>query len=139
MYKFFIYLLLIFTLNANASEIEWAKDYNSGMNEAKKINKPVLLVSSRHTCRYCVELDATTFKDEKVIKELNKDFISIISYSDEDDYLPEKLWQPGTPAIWFLLPDGEPMFQPIMGFMNADDFLKALSIVKKDFNKGKTE
>lgn len=139
MYKIFIYLLLIFTLNANASEIKWAKDYNAGIEEAKKANKPVLFISSRHTCKYCVQLDETTLKDEKVIKELNKDFISIISYSDDNDYMPKELWHPGTPAIWFLLPDGEPMFQPLMGAIKSKNLLEAIDIVRKKFDEGKTK
>lgn len=135
--------MLTVAVTLSASDIKWAEDYNAGMEEAKKTNKPVLFVSSRHTCRYCVQLDETTFKDEKVIKELNKDFISIISYSDEDDYVPKELWHPGTPAIWFLLPDGEPMFQPLMGAVKSKTFLDALNVVKNEFkeqlNKGKTK
>lgn len=139
MFKLFIYTILITALNLSASEIKWAKDYDAGMKEAKKVNKPVLFVSSRHTCKYCVILDNTTFKDEKVIKELNANFVSIISYSDEQDYMPKELWQPGTPAIWFLLPDGVPMYQPLMGAMDAASFLQATDIVKEEFNKGKTK
>ncbi|MDD5399795.1 MAG: DUF255 domain-containing protein [Sulfurimonas sp.] len=134
--KIFIYLMLsIATLMA--SEIKWAKDFNSGVAEAKKVNKPILFVSSRHSCKYCVILDETTFKDKRVIEELNKNFVSIISYSDQNDYMPKELWQPGTPAIWFLEPSAEPMYQPLMGAMDAENFLKALVIVKEEFNKEK--
>ena len=139
MIKILTSILLVLTLNLSASDIKWAEDYNKGLEAAKKVNKPVLFVSSRHTCRYCVQLDETTFKDKRVIKELNKDFVSIISYSDDKDYLPKELWRPGTPAIWFLLPSGEPMYQPLMGAMDAENFLKALSIVIEDFNKEKTK
>ena len=139
MYKIFMYLLMIVSINLSASEIKWSKDYNSGIEDAKKVNKPVLFVSSRHTCKYCVILDNTTFKDKRVIKVLNSDFVSIISYSDEQDYMPKELWQPGTPAIWFLLPSGEPMYQPLMGALDANNFLKAVAIVKEEFNKGKTK
>ncbi|MEK6658309.1 MAG: DUF255 domain-containing protein [Campylobacterota bacterium] len=134
--KIFIYLMLsIATLTA--SEIKWAKDFDSGVAEAKKVNKPILFVSSRHSCKYCVILDETTFKDKRVAEELNKNFISIISYSDENDYMPKELWRPGTPAIWFLEPNAEPMYQPLMGAMDAENFLKALVIVKEEFNKEK--
>lgn len=139
MIKFLTSILLVLVLNVSASEINWVADYNKGLEAAKKVNKPVLFVSSRHTCRYCVQLDETTFKDKRVIQELNKDFVSVISYSDDNDYLPKELWRPGTPAIWFLLPSGEPMYQPLMGAMDAENFLKALSIVKEDFNKEKTK
>lgn len=133
--KIFLYLMLLVATLA-ASDIKWAKDFNAGIAEAKKANKPVLFVSSRHSCKYCVILDETTFKDKRVIEELNKSFVSIISYSDENDYMPRELWQPGTPAIWFLEPNAEPMFQPLMGAVDAENFLKALSIVKEEFGKG---
>jgi hypothetical protein len=51
--------------------------------------------------------------------------------------MPRELYRPGTPAIWFLLPSGEPMFEPVMGAIDANNFLKALSIVEKEFNKRK--
>ncbi|MFA5233896.1 MAG: thioredoxin family protein [Sulfurimonas sp.] len=137
MRKIFIYLMLGIALNLSASEISWAKDYHEGIKDARKVIKPVLFVSSSHKCKYCVILDNTTFKDARVIEELNKNFVSIISYSDEKDYMPQELWQPGTPAIWFLKPSGEPLFQPLMGAMDAENFLKALSIVKEEFSKGK--
>lgn len=137
MRKFFIYLILTLAVSVSASDIKWAKDYNAGIEEAKKVDKPVLFVSSRHTCRYCVILEDTTFKNKKVIEELNKNFVTIIAYSDEQDYMPEELYQPGTPAIWFLLPSAEPMFQPLMGAIDAENFLKAIDIVKEEYNKGK--
>jgi len=133
MKKIFIYLMLVFAFSLSANEIKWAKDYDSGIKEAARFNKPVLFVSSRHTCRYCVILDDTTFKDKRVIEALNKNFISIIAYSDEKDYMPKELWQPGTPAIWFLDPSGEPMFQPLMGAVKSGQFLKAIDIVKEEF------
>ncbi|PHS58151.1 MAG: thioredoxin [Sulfurimonas sp.] len=132
--KIYIYMILLLVTSLGASEIKWAKDYDSGLSDAQKQNKPVFFVSSRHTCRYCIMLQDTTFKNKNVIKVLNKNFIAIISYSDEKDYIPKSLWQPGTPALWFLLPSGEPMFQPIMGVIKADDFLKAIQIVKKEFD-----
>ena len=126
---------MIITSSLTASEIKWANDFESGIKEATKVNKPVLFVFSRHSCHYCKVLDETTFQDEKVIEALNKDFISIISYTDENDYTPRELWRPGTPTLWFLKPDGEPLFQPLVGAVDAENFLKALAIVKEDFDK----
>lgn len=137
MRKIFIYLILGVMINLSAAEIKWEKDYHEGIKSARKVVKPVLFVSSSHKCKYCVILDNTTFKDARVTEELNKNFVSIISYSDENDFVPQELWQPGTPAIWFLKPSGEPMFNPLMGAMDAENFLKALAIVKEEFSKGK--
>lgn len=137
MRKILLYLTIVFASTLMASEVNWAKDFKVGLKEATRFNKPVLFISSRHTCRFCVILDDTTLKNKKVVDALNKDFVSIISYSDENDYMPRDLYQPGTPAIWFLLPSGEPMYQPILGAIGEKDFLEALSVVKKEFNSSK--
>jgi len=133
MRKIFTYMMLLLATSLMATEIHWEKDFQSGMAKAQKENKPVLFIFSRHSCKYCVILDEGTLKDEKVVSALNKDFISIISYSDENDYTPQDLWRPGTPTIWFLKPDGEPMFQPLMGALGAQDFLYAVGLVKTEF------
>jgi len=132
-----IILVLLVVSSLFASEIKWAKSYSEGMKEATKVNKPVLLVSSRHTCKYCVILKNTTFQDKKVIEFLNRDFIAIIAYSDDNDYMPQELFTPGVPALWFLFPNGQPMYQPLMGAVTPLNFLEALTIVKEEFNKVK--
>ncbi|DAB29822.1 MAG TPA: thioredoxin [Sulfurimonas sp. UBA12504] len=139
MVKIFVFLVITFAASLMGAEIPWAKDFKSGVETAKKVNKPVLFVFSRHTCKYCVILEETTFKDAKVIEALSRDFVSIVSYTDENDFTPQELWRPGTPTLWFLLPSGEPMFQPLMGAVDAENFLKALAIVKEEFDTMKTE
>jgi thioredoxin-related protein len=132
--KIFLYVAVLFATSLMANGISWEKDFKSGIEKATKENKPVLFVFSRHTCKYCVILEETTFANAGVIEGLNKDFVSIISYSDENDYTPRELWRPGTPTIWFLYPDGAPMYQPMMGAVDKENFLKALSIVKHEFD-----
>jgi thioredoxin-related protein len=130
----FTFLMLASALFAS-SPIHWAKDYKSGVAEATKQNKPMLFISSRHTCKYCVILERTALSDSKIVDELNRNFIPVIAYSDDGDYLPRELWRPGTPAIWFLDERGEPMFQPIMGAVDAQNFSHAIDIVKEEFIK----
>jgi thioredoxin-related protein len=139
MRKILLLIALLFATSLMAAEINWAKDFKSGIEEAAKQNKPVLFVYSSHHCKYCVMLEETTFKDKKVIEALNRDYVSIVSYTDERDYTPAELVRPGTPTLWFLLPSGEPMFQPLMGAVDAENFLKALAIVKEEFDTMKTE
>ena len=130
-----ILLIAILTMSSlYASGVKWSKDYNTGIAKATKENKPMLFISSRHSCKYCVMLDEQTLKDDGVIKALNRDFVSVTSYSDENDYMPRDLYMPGTPAIWFLFPDGTPMYQPLPGYIEAKQFLNALAIVKEEFD-----
>ncbi len=119
--------------------VDWAKDYQSGIAAATKQNKPVLFIISRDTCRYCILLDKTTLRDAKVVKELNKNFIAIRSWTNEGDYIPMDIRQntPGLPGIWFLYPNGTPMYQPLLGYIKKDMFLETLHIAKKEFDKNK--
>lgn len=46
-------ILFAFLLSASTlfgAQVDWAKNYKSAMVSAKKLNKPVMFVSSRHTC-----------------------------------------------------------------------------------------
>ncbi len=135
MLKLLIFIVLFYGSLAMSNEIQWAKDFDSAITQAKKENKVIMFVSSRHTCKYCVILEKTTFSDNVVIESLNKDFISVVAYSDENDFIPQELWSPGTPAIWFLKPDGKAMYRPLMGAIDKTMFLKGLAIVKIEFDK----
>ncbi len=134
---FVISILLI--VSVFASEIRWAKNYDDGLSIAKKQNKPLLFVSASHSCKNCIALDKNTFKDTKVIEFLNRNFISVVAYSDEGDFIPKSLYRPSTPTIWFLLPNNEVMYDPLIGAIVPEDFLEVLSIVKVQFDKYQKE
>ncbi len=139
MRKIVLIMALLFTTMLMADGIHWAKDYESGIAQAKKEHKPVMFIISSHSCKYCLLLDRTTFHNPKVIKAANRDFIAIRSWTDQHDYIPTVLAQhtPGLPGIWFLLPDGSPMYQPLLGYVQAPNFMGALATVKTDFDKSK--
>ncbi|QOP40681.1 thioredoxin family protein [Sulfurimonas marina] len=135
--KKLLIIMMLLSGSLFANEIHWAKDFTSGIKTAKKENKPVLFVFSRHSCKYCVILEKTTFSNNQVIDTLNKDFVSIIAYSDEGDRFPQELWRPGTPTLWFLDENGQPMYQPLMGAVGEEYFIEALKVVKKAFDTKK--
>ncbi len=134
-----IVLTLLIAMGAFGAEVHWAKDYKSGIAKAQKEHKPVLFIISRDTCKYCILLDNTTLKDPKVVDELNKNFIAIRSWTNEGDYIPYVLGQntPGLPGIWFLDSDGEPLFQPLLGYVKKENFYGALKTVEAEFQKVK--
>jgi uncharacterized protein YyaL (SSP411 family) len=132
-----IIFAMLLTATLFGAEVNWAKNYGAGIALAKKEHKPIMFIISSHSCKYCLLLDRNTLRDAKVVKILNNSFIAIRSWTDKRDYIPRKLAQntPGLPGIWFLLPDGKPMYQPLLGYARADAFEQALNTVKKEFNK----
>ena len=133
-----IYMLLFLATSLMSAEVNWAKGFSSGLELAKAQNKPMLFVISRDTCKYCIILKNTTFKDKEVVEALNKDFIAVTAWTNEGDYVPQELFTPGLPGIWFLLPSGQPMYQPLMGAQSKDNFLYVLGLVKTEFSKIKS-
>ena len=131
---FFFYISLLLTV-LNASEIKWEKDFSSGLSKAKNLNKPLMFIISNHNCRFCIQYEKNTLKDSKVIENLNKDFINVIVYVDENPTYPRQLDIPGTPGTWFIKNNGDPMFEVVMGSIDSSNFLKALEVVKKEYKK----
>jgi thiol:disulfide interchange protein DsbD len=86
-------------------------DYNEGLACAKEKNKPVFLDIKGHTCANCKKMEATVWKDPRVLEKLRNDFVIIALYTDDRTTLPQNEW--GTSAN-----DGKPL--KTMGAKNLD-------------------
>ncbi len=128
-------IIVLASLIAYAGGIKWEKDYASGLKASKASNKPMFFVISSHTCRFCIIYDKATLSNPKVIEKLNRDYVNVIAYVDDNAIFPNDLYVGGTPATWFIAPDGEPMFQPLMGALESEQLIKALDIVKAERSK----
>lgn len=134
--KKFILIAVLLISSAFAQGVQWEKDFNTALHKAVKEKKPFMFLLSKHGCKWCTHLKQNTLSDPRVIKMLNENFVSYEGYSDVGGF-PRELLTSGTPATWFISPDKTPMFQPIMGSMKADDYLKALNIVLEQLKKEK--
>ncbi len=64
------------------SELPWKHSITEGLLEAKKTGKPVFIDFWATWCKNCLAMDATTFKDEKVIQEF--DNYILVKYKAEN-------------------------------------------------------
>ncbi|WP_345986525.1 thioredoxin family protein [Sulfurimonas sp. HSL-1656] len=133
--KRFFFLLALTAALLSGAEIRWEKDFEAALAKAKTLDRPLFFVFSRHSCKWCRHLEATTFKNAEVIERLNGKFVNVIAYTDDGDNVPRELWSPGTPALWFLEGSGEVMFPAIPGAVGAADFLKATGIVLEAYEE----
>ena len=135
MFKKITLATLLVASTLMGSGINWIKDYKSGVKKATKQDKPIMFVHSCHF-GYCKKIQEKIFSDKNVIDKLNKEFVSIISYGDDGDYLPAVLQDTMTPTIWFMLPDGSLMFDKVAdGHIDAYSLLNGLNIVKSNFKQ----
>lgn len=128
-------IVILACLSLFGDEIRWEKDYSTAILKAKSVKKPIMFIVSNHNCRFCTLFENSTLKNPKVIQKLNSNYVNVIAYIDEDPIFPRQLNVPGTPGTWFLTSNGEPMFEPVMGAVESEQFLEALETVKQEYKK----
>lgn len=129
----FLFLMVLVGLSLSGAEIHWEKDLSKAIERAFKEQKPLMVLVTKNGCRWCDVLKQTTLKNDKVVAVLNRDFVSYEGIVDENS-VPSALITHGTPATWFIK-GKTPMFEPIMGAVEREDYLKALDIVKQEYKK----
>lgn len=135
--KKIIFTVLVFSFSLFGADVKWEKDIAAAVERAAKEHKPLMVLVTKNGCRWCDVIKQKTLKTPKVVAVLNRDFISYEGVVDEGT-VPPSLMTQGTPATWFIK-DKSPMFEPIMGAIESDDFLKALDIVKQEYKKSATQ
>lgn len=134
--KKIVILILFLTHALFGTDIKWEKDIGAAVERAAKEQKPLMVVVTKIGCRWCEVLKQNTLKNPKVVAIVNRDFVAYEGVVDAGT-VPPSLMTQGTPATWFIK-DKTPMFEPIMGAVESDDFLKALDIVKQEYKKSST-
>lgn len=115
---------------AEAGGIEW-KGYDEGIAMAKAENKKVFLYFHADWCGYCRKMDASTFKDKKVIDYLSDNYISIKVNSDKEKKVASKYGVRGLPTSWFLKANSDKLSR-IPGFIGEKQLLTVLKYVKTE-------
>ena len=116
------------------ASVHWESDFKTAIEKAQIAHKPLMLVVSKKSCKWCYHYKENALVDPLVVKAINRDFIALM-IEMEDGGLPKELWTPGTPATWFLDNTPQPMYQPLMGSQPASTLLNAFGIIMKDFNE----
>jgi thioredoxin-related protein len=132
---FFIGVCSLLTLSA--ADVKWEGDISKAVERGIKEQKPLMVLVTKNGCRWCDVLKQNTLKNPKIVAILNRDFVAYEGVVDEGS-VPPSLMTQGTPATWFIK-GKSPMFEPIMGAVESDDFLKALDVVKEEYKKNGTK
>src|ERR1700722_9195026 len=93
----------------DSSGLQWTHDLKQAKEDAKAAQKYVLVDVYTDWCRWCKELDKTTYQDSNVIQLLNKSFVCVKLNAETEkqgrqartEYKVE-----GFPWILVLNPDG---------------------------------
>lgn len=108
---------------------EWQKFSIASYEESLKNNEAMLIDFYADWCIPCKELDALTFSDPRVIKELESYTsykVDMTQMTDANEELRKKFNVIGMPTVLIINSKGEEVHR-LTGFVNADEFLKLLT------------
>jgi thioredoxin-related protein len=112
--------------------VDWGKDADAALAEAKKNGKLVLLdFSAAPACGACARLDAEVYPDQKVSEYIAQNFIPVKLHVKEAGAAWHRFAVQWPPTIMFLDGDGKEHFR-FEGFLPAANFLAEL-----DFGRGR--
>jgi thioredoxin-related protein len=137
-----ILLILLFTCSLFAAEIdEFAKemnfyrDYNLALAEAKKADKPIMLVIVADYCPWCRKLERRTLESDKIKTRLNEVVSVIMDQKYDADRFPKMFLTPRKPTVFFINPNTGEHFYESIGYVKKDEFADTLDEVKKEFKR----
>jgi thioredoxin-related protein len=99
--------LLLVSGSAPAQDIKWRHDYAAARKEAAETGKPLLFDFGTESCTWCRKLDATTFRDPKVVKLLNENFIPVKVDANKFERLTASMGIDGFPTLIVAASDGK--------------------------------
>ncbi|MFT3825195.1 MAG: thioredoxin family protein [Chitinophagaceae bacterium] len=67
-------------------------DYDEAVVAAKKLDKPILIDFTGHSCANCRKMEQEVLNTPEVVKRLQEDFIVVSLYVDDKYRLPEEEW-----------------------------------------------
>ncbi|NJD21703.1 MAG: protein-disulfide reductase DsbD [Melioribacter sp.] len=111
---------------------EWQKFSEIKYESSLKNNERMVIDFYADWCIPCKELDAITFSNTKVIKELerfSKYKVDMTKTTDENDSLRKKFKVVGMPTVLIIDAKGSEV-KRLSGFVNAGEFLKIISPVE---------
>jgi len=92
---------------ATAQEVQWRHDYAAARREATETGKPLFFDFGTENCGWCRKLDATTFRDPRVVKLLNERFIPVKIDADKHAKLTSALGIESYPTLVLATPEGK--------------------------------
>lgn len=125
-----IFLAILLLSSSLFAEMDWAPSYAQGLAQAKKEQKPVMLMFSTKTCKMCNYMKNTVYENEEVGEYIKNFFIPIeIDIQSHPDKYGYQVF--GTPTYYFLSSEGKQIGRMMVGGASPEGFLQKLKEVNQ--------
>lgn len=121
-------LALLLTACSGSSQVPWTHDHESAFEEAEKTDQPVLVYLYTDWCTYCRQMEATTLKDPRVVRNLTNQFVLLKLNAEEDPEgirYREEFQVFAYPTFLLMTPD-QMEIDRLQGYVPAEDFVSSL-------------
>ncbi len=124
-------LLLLLIMSATLfADLNWADDYESGLEQAKKEKKIVMLMFTLTNCHVCEGMKENVYTQPEVMDYVKKYFVPIELNLDIDEKEGYDVY--GTPTFYFLDSNGKQIGDMKVGGSTVDGFMKKLKSVRAE-------
>ncbi len=128
-------ILLLLSVGLLMAEVEWRPSYDQAQAEAKKAQRPILVLLVSHTCHWCRKLENRTLQNPEVVEFINTHFVPVLVYREDGGY-PDTIHSSLVPTTFYLTPEGKYLLNPkrTMGYMEPMDYMSDMKLALKKFN-----
>lgn len=128
-----VLLALIFIVSTRSASTPegWGHDYEAAMIEAVEKQHPVLIAFHSNNCPPCIAMDRYVLTTPIVIEAVKRFTPVVVDMYKRFD-LAEKFKVDGTPT-YAIIDQKEKLHGKIVGFHDADDFVRFLNNASKSF------
>ena len=113
--------------------IDWAGDYQSAVQQAGQTHKPLLLVFVKPGDSDCERMKNSTYVDDRIIKYINRNFVSVILDVELNKELADKYEISKLPTHVITFPD-QSEFRTVPGYVIAGEFVGRLKRALEKLN-----
>jgi len=129
-------LLWSFAAGMLMAEIAWQPSFEAARAEARKENKPMMVLLVSHTCRWCRRLENRTLENPEVAAYVRKHFVPVIVYREEGNF-PDTITSAVVPTTFFLTPEGKNIVKPVVGYWEPMEYMTDLKEATARFKRRK--
>lgn len=110
-----------------ANEMNFHRDYNTALSQAKKENKMLVMVLGADYCPWCRKFENKTLNSALVKPYLQKEVITLVVDKKFDiESFPKKFTTQYTPRVFYINPSNEDILHDTFGYIKKKDFMKDL-------------
>jgi len=120
----------------DAGKVDWKKDYDAALLEAKKDGRFVVVVFGGPDCPPCAKMHETTFKDQAVVEQVNKTYVNVYVQLDGPNPVAKQFGVEAIPTIFLVTSDGTRV-RKWEGYVGPEDYRKGLDSASAAYPKVK--